>query len=88
MPGQKREHGRRAERVRGDMHGGQVQALVLQLRLADQLLVDLDFFGQAQVVRDAHHKDAVNHRLVFFVAEVGVVLVFVGVGQAQPSRRR
>ena len=60
---------------------GQVGALVVHLRLADQLLVDLDFFGQAQVVRDADDEDAVDHRLVLFVAEVGVVLVLVGVGE-------
>ena len=60
---------------------GEIRALVVHLRLADELFVDFDFFGQAQVVRDADDEDAVNHRLVLFVAEVGVVLVLVRMSQ-------
>ena len=67
-----------------------------EIRVADDLLVDLHFFGEAQIVRHAHHDDAVENRFVGMIRFELLPLGFVGVGddhrvdvnQAVPPRRR
>ena len=62
QPGEDGEDAGDAQGVRRDMH-------VLQRALVEQLLVDLDLIGDAQVVRHLDQDDAVLQRLGLLVAD-------------------
>ena len=100
-----RESRRMSRRQRGvgfeqGRHGGNFQRMRRDVRaeigVADDLLVDLDFFREAQIVRHAHHHDAVENRFVGMIRFKLLPLCFirmrhdhrVDVNQAVAARRR
>ena len=87
-PRKNRKHGGNFQRVRRDVRA--------EIGVADDLLVDLDFFREAQIVRHAHHHDAVENRFVGMIRFKLLPLCFirvrhdhrVDVNQAVAARRR
>src|SRR5581483_10622846 len=67
-----REHRGELERVRRDVGA--------KIRVADDLLINLDLFGEAQVVGHLDHHDAVEDRLIGVVGLELLPLGLVGVG--------
>ena len=57
---EQREHRRQIQGVRGDV--------LAEVRLVEELAVDLDLLGQAQVVGDLDHDDTIEDRLVGWVS--------------------
>ena len=75
------EHRGYFEGVGRDMNRGEVKiaALVSHIRLPDELLIDANLLGDSEIIGEFDDEDSVDHRLVLFVGEVGVVLILVGV---------
>ena len=85
---QDREHGGHFQSMRRDMGA--------EVRMADDLLINFHFFRKPQIVRHAHHDDAVEDRFVGVIGLEFLPFGFVGVGddhgvdvdQAMPPGRR